>query len=87
ELLKQPQYQPMPAEKEVVVLFAGTRGYLDDYPISAVQDYEAKLLEFIVNRHQDILEQIKNDKDISPELDKSIRAALDEFKGIYKAPA
>jgi F-type H+-transporting ATPase subunit alpha len=84
ELLKQPQYQPMPAEKEVIVLFAGTRGYLDEYPVSAALDYEAKLLDFMDNRHPEILEAIKKDKDISPELDKEIRAALDEFKGIYK---
>ncbi|MDR1314480.1 MAG: F0F1 ATP synthase subunit alpha [Deltaproteobacteria bacterium] len=84
ELLKQPQYQPMPAEREVVVLFAGTRGYLDEYPVSTVLDYEAKLLDFMGNRHPDIFEAIKKDKDISPDTDKALRAALDEFKGIYK---
>ncbi|MDR1035804.1 MAG: F0F1 ATP synthase subunit alpha [Deltaproteobacteria bacterium] len=84
ELLKQPQYQPMPAEREVVVLFAGTRGYLDEYPVSTVLDYETKLLDFMTNRHPEIFDAIKNDRDISPETDASLRAALDEFKGIYK---
>ncbi|MDR2198228.1 MAG: F0F1 ATP synthase subunit alpha [Deltaproteobacteria bacterium] len=86
ELLKQPQYQPMSAEREVVVLYAGTRGYLDKHPVSAVLDFEKKLLEFVDSRHPDILEKIKSEKDISPELDASIKSALDEFQGVYKAP-
>ena len=84
ELLKQPQFQPMSAEREVLVLFAGTRGYLDKYPVSAVLDYEAKMLEFISSGHQDILDEIKTAKDISPDLDKKIRAALDDFAAVYK---
>jgi F-type H+-transporting ATPase subunit alpha len=87
ELLKQPQFQPMPAEKEVVILFAGTRGYLDKYPISSVLDYEKKLFEHIESKHQDILEEIKVKKDISPELDTKIRSALDDFAAIYKPAA
>jgi F-type H+-transporting ATPase subunit alpha len=86
ELLKQPQFQPMPAEKEVVVLYSGTRGYLDRYPVSAVLDYERKLLEFISSRYGDVLEKIKAERDISPELDERLKAALDEFQGVYKAP-
>jgi F-type H+-transporting ATPase subunit alpha len=86
ELLKQPQFQPMPAEKEVLVLYAGTRGYLDEYPVSAVLDYEAKLLDYMDSRYKDLLDQIKKDKDISPELDGKIKGALDEFKDVYKAP-
>jgi F-type H+-transporting ATPase subunit alpha len=86
ELLKQPQYQPMPAEKEVLVLYAGTRGFLDGYPVSAVLDYEAKLLEFVATRHQGILDRIREEKDIKPDLDELIRKALEEFQGLYKAP-
>jgi F-type H+-transporting ATPase subunit alpha len=86
ELLKQPQFQPMPAEKEVLILFAGTRGFLDKYPVSAVLDYEKKLFEFVESRHQALLEEIKVQKDISPELETKLRAALDEFAQIY-APA
>jgi F-type H+-transporting ATPase subunit alpha len=84
ELLKQPQFAPMPAEKEVVILFAGTRGYLDKYPVAAVQDYEKKLFEHIESKHQDIVDEIKTKKDISPELDSKIRSALDDFAAIYK---
>ncbi|MDR1577418.1 MAG: F0F1 ATP synthase subunit alpha [Deltaproteobacteria bacterium] len=84
ELLKQPQFQPMPAEKEVISLFAGTRGYLDKYPIHSVLDYETKLFEFLDSRRQDILDELREKKDISPELETKIRAALDEFAAIYK---
>ncbi|MDR2455009.1 MAG: F0F1 ATP synthase subunit alpha, partial [Deltaproteobacteria bacterium] len=84
ELLKQPQFQPMSAEREVLVLFAGTRGYLDKYPVSAVLDYEAKMLDFVTSGHKDILDEIKDRKDISPELEKKIRAALDDFAAVYK---
>ncbi|MDR2386000.1 MAG: F0F1 ATP synthase subunit alpha [Deltaproteobacteria bacterium] len=83
ELLKQPQFQPLSAEREVVVLFAGTRGYLDKYPVSSVLDYEKRLLEFIESRHQDIFDEIKDKKDISADLEAKIRAALDEFADIF----
>jgi F-type H+-transporting ATPase subunit alpha len=86
ELLKQPQYQPMSAEREVLVLYAGTRGYLDNYPVSAVLDFEKKLLEFIDSRYSDLLDELKRDKDISNDLNDRIKKALDEFQGIYKVP-
>jgi F-type H+-transporting ATPase subunit alpha len=83
ELLKQPQFQPLSAEKEVLVLFAGTRGYLDKYPVSSVQDYERKLLEFVESRHAAILDEIKDKRDISADLEAKMRSALDEFASIY----
>ncbi|MDR2349144.1 MAG: F0F1 ATP synthase subunit alpha [Deltaproteobacteria bacterium] len=84
ELLKQPQFQPMPAEKEVLVLYAGTRGFLDKYPLNTISDYEAKLLDFVENRHSGILQRIKETNDISEDLDKEIKDALTEFDTIYK---
>ena len=87
ELLKQPQYQPMPAEKEVMTLFAGTRGYLDKYPVSAVLDYERQMFEFIESKYADILTELREKKDISPELDQKMKDALNEFATIYKPAA
>ncbi|MDR0355521.1 MAG: F0F1 ATP synthase subunit alpha [Deltaproteobacteria bacterium] len=84
ELLKQPQFQPMSAEKEVLILYAGTRGFLDKYPVSAVLDYEKKLIEFMETKHQDALAEIKEKKDISEDLDARLRAALEEFSKIYQ---
>ena len=84
ELLKQPQFQPMSAEREVLVLFAGTRGYLDKYPVSAVLDFERGLLEFVESGHQDLLDEIKERSDIDADLEKRIRRTLDDFAAVYK---
>ena len=87
ELLKQPQYQPMPAEKEVLTLYAGTRGYLDKYPVSSVLDYEKQMFDFIESKYPDILSEIKEVKDISPELDGKIKDALTEFATVFTPSA
>ncbi len=87
EVLKQPQYQPMPAEKEVAILFAGANGYLDEWPEEAVTEYEKQMLEFLESKHPDILSEIKESKDISDEVDEKFKKALDEFKGIFQPAA
>jgi F-type H+-transporting ATPase subunit alpha len=51
EILKQPQYQPLSMVKQVTILFAGTRGYLDKYPLDALADYEKQLYDFIEAQH------------------------------------
>ncbi len=84
EVLKQPQYQPMASEKEVMILFAGSRGYLDQWPVEAVSEYEKQMLEFMEGKHPDLLEEIKDEGDISDELESKLTAALDEFKGIFQ---
>jgi len=84
ELLKQPQYQPMPVEKQVLSLFAGTNGYLDEWPVEAVSEYEKQMHEFIESRYPEILQEIKETNDISDELDKKIRKALDEFRTVFQ---
>ncbi|MDP6180088.1 MAG: F0F1 ATP synthase subunit alpha, partial [Desulfatiglandales bacterium] len=84
EVLKQPQYQPMPAEKEVMILFAGANGYLDEWPMKAVYDYEKKMLDFIESKHPALLLEIVEKKDISDELEGKLKSALDEFKLAYQ---
>ncbi|MBN1102689.1 MAG: F0F1 ATP synthase subunit alpha [Deltaproteobacteria bacterium] len=84
EILKQPQYQPMPAEKQVMILFAGTNGYLDEWPVESVAAYEKQMLEFMNEKHRDLLDEIRDKNDISPELDGKMRKALDEFKGVFQ---
>ncbi len=84
EILKQPQYQPMPAEKQIAILFAGTNGYLDDWPVDAISEYEKQMLEFLETRYPEILKEIKETNDISDELDQKLRKALDEFKNIFQ---
>jgi F-type H+/Na+-transporting ATPase subunit alpha len=84
EILKQPQYQPMPAEKEVAILFAGANGYLDEYPAQTVSDYEKQMLDFMESKHPEILSELKEKNDISKELDQKMRSALDAFRGIFQ---
>ena len=84
EVLKQPQYQPMPPEKEVAILFAGANGYLDEWPVESIADYEKQMLEFLETKHPEILREIKEKNDISEELEAKLKSALDEFKGIFQ---
>ncbi len=87
EVLKQSQYQPMPAEKQIMILYAGTFGYLDELPVEAVSGYEKQMLEFIESKYVDLLNEIKEKKDISDELEEKIKAALDEFKTVFQPAA
>jgi F-type H+-transporting ATPase subunit alpha len=84
EVLKQRQYQPMNAEKEVMILFAGANGYLDQWPVEAISDYEKQMLEFIESKHPGILSELKEKNAISEELEDSMKKALDDFKGMYQ---
>jgi len=84
ELLKQPQYKPMAAEEQVITLYSGTKGFLDDLPVAAVSRFEEGLLEFIRSQKPEILSEIKETGDISDDLDKRIAAALEEFKKTFK---
>lgn len=84
EVLKQPQYQPMPAENEVAILFAGANGYLDEWPVDAIADYEKQVLEFLESKYADLLREIKEKNDISEDLEKNLKKALDEFKSIFQ---
>jgi len=85
ELLKQPQYAPMPAEKEVMSLYSGTRGYLDSIPVERVAEYEQQMLAFIERKYPDILTEIREKKVISDELDQKMKSALEEFAGVFQA--
>ena len=87
ELLKQPQFHPMPAEKEVLSLFAGTRGFLDRYPVSAVAEYERRMFEFVETKYPGILKELREHKDISPDLEAKMKEALTEFASIFSPDA
>jgi len=85
ELLKQPQFAPMSLAKEVVVLFAGTRGFIDKYPIDKVHEYERQLLSFAENKYADIMKDIEEQKVISPELEKKMKEMLTAFDSAFVA--
>ncbi|MFN3567795.1 MAG: F0F1 ATP synthase subunit alpha [Caldimicrobium sp.] len=84
EILKQPQYQPLPVEKQVCILFAGTRGFLDEMPLEVLAQYEKELYDFIERKYPEIYQEIREKKEISPELDEKMRKALTEFNEEFK---
>ncbi len=77
EMLKQPQYRPMPVAEEVVAIFAGVRGFLDHIPVNKVREFEEKAMADIKANHAAILEEITKEKVISPELEQKL---LDFYK-------
>ncbi|HXC14654.1 MAG TPA: F0F1 ATP synthase subunit alpha [Stellaceae bacterium] len=79
ELLKQPQFSPMPVEEQVVVIFAGTRGYLDQVEVGAVTRFETAMLGEIRADHADLLEAIRSKQEVTPEVDKALVEFLDRF--------
>ncbi len=85
ELLKQPQYQPLPLQEQVVVLYAGTRGYLDDIPVEAIGKFEKEFLEFMRNSKGDILSAIKESNDLDEATEGKLKAAIEEFKKTFQA--
>jgi F-type H+-transporting ATPase subunit alpha len=84
ELLKQGQYEPLSVEKQILIIYAGTNGFVDDLPLTALKKYEQELYSFVESRHPDIFADILK----KPELDSDLRAkmtkAFEEFKGIFK---
>jgi len=79
ELLKQPQFSPVPVEEQVVALFAGVRGYLDSIPVSSVGKFERQILADLHAGHPHILNSIKVDQQIKPDVEKELIAFLDNF--------
>jgi len=83
ELLKQPQYQPMSAENEVMSLYAATRGHADTVPVERVGEYETQMLAFIERKYPEILTEIKEEQIIGDSLDEKMKKALQEFAEVF----
>jgi len=85
EILKQGQYKPLSVEKQVLIVYAATNGYVDSYPVASLKKYEEELYTFFDTRHAEIVNEIKAKKAIDPELKAKITKALDELKGLFVA--
>jgi F-type H+-transporting ATPase subunit alpha len=85
EILKQPQYQPVPLEKQVPIIFAGTGGFLDDIDPGAVRRFESELLAFLADKYPDIMETIARDKVLTDATSESLRKAISEFKSQFRS--
>jgi len=85
ELLKQDQYQPLPVEKQILIIYAGTNGFVDELPATALKKYEQELYSFIDSRHPDVFADILKKRELDGDLRAKMTKALEEFKGLFKA--
>ena len=83
EILKQPQYKPMPVEKQVVIIYAATRKYLLDIEVDRILEFESGLFEYISTKYPDIFEKIREEKKLSDELEDTLKKAITEFKETF----
>jgi len=83
EILKQGQYQPLPLERQIAIIFAGTKGHLDDLPVEDCRKFEAGLYEFIDNAHPGLWEEIRTKKALDDALTAKITSAIKEFKADF----
>ncbi len=83
ELLKQPQFVPMAVEKQIVLLFTATNGYLDDLPLTKISEFERRFLEHMETIKNKLLKKIKEEMKISDDLEKELRVTIEEFKKTF----
>jgi F-type H+-transporting ATPase subunit alpha len=87
EILKQNQYAPLPVEKQILIIYAGNRGFLDQFKVSQIRAYEKRLYEFFDTEHGEILTKLRERKQIDVALDEAIGSALTEFNNRFKQEA
>ena len=79
------QYQPLPIEKQIMIIWAGTKGYLDDLPVEICRKFEAELYRFVDNAHRPVLDEIRTKKVLDADLTAKIKAIIEEFKTRFVA--
>jgi F-type H+/Na+-transporting ATPase subunit alpha len=84
EIFKQQQYQPIPVELQVAVLWAAQNGYFDDVPVDRIKDAQAKLGDYLGSRKSDLMARIAKEKALNDQLTNELKAAVTEFKTTYK---
>jgi len=84
EILKQPQFQPMPVEEQVMIIFAGTQGFLDDIPVELVRAFEDGFHPFMREKYPDIGEKIRREKKLDADTEADLRRAIEEYKVLFK---
>ena len=83
EVLKQGQYVPLSVEKQIVIIYAGTKGYLDTLPTTKLAAYEKALYAFIESKHPAIFEEIKTKKVLDKDTEAKLKPALEEFGKVF----
>ena len=84
ELLKQGQYKPLTVVQQIISLFAGVRGLVDDIPVADIQKFESGLLNFMENKHQALIDKIAEAKKLDDDSESQLKTAIEEFKGLFK---
>src|SRR5579864_1981939 len=87
EILKQPQYEPLPVEKQVAIIYAGTNGYLDNVALPELRVFETELYQFLETRHPQVIAGIREKKTLSDDIKKNLNATLDDFGKQFAAVA
>jgi F-type H+/Na+-transporting ATPase subunit alpha len=85
EILKQGQYQPLPVERQILIIYAGTNGFLDQFPESALKKYETELHRFVETRHPNVFNDIRTKREMTDDLREKMNAALKEFNETFTA--
>jgi len=80
EILKQPQYQPLPVERQVVIIYAGTNGLLDDLEVEKIRMFESELYKFIDSAHPGLFQEIREKKNLDDQLKPKVQGVIEEFK-------
>ena len=83
ETLKQAQYKPLSVEDQILLIYAATNGYVDDYPEEVLARYEEELYQFVGSRHPEIYKELREKKAITDEIEEKLNKVLDEFKGSF----
>jgi F-type H+-transporting ATPase subunit alpha len=85
EVIKQPQYVPVPLERQVAILYAATMGLLDDIPTPRVKEFEAQFTRYLDTQHSDVMQKLATTKDLDDDTAAALRAAADEFRKTFLA--
>jgi F-type H+-transporting ATPase subunit alpha len=85
EILKQGQYEPLPVEKQILIVYAGTNGFVDHLPVSAIKKYEQELFAFVESKYPELLQEIVKKRELNDELRQKMNKVLEEFKERFKA--
>ncbi len=84
ELLKQDQYNPLPVEKQIAIIYVGTEGFLDKLPVEVITRFEEEFLEFLDNKYADLLKEIAEKKQLSDEIKERLNKTVEEFIKVFK---
>ena len=83
EVLKQPQFQPQPVDKQVLIIYAATTGYIDDVPVEAVKRFESDLFDFVEAKHGEVLKTLREKRELTDDVKQQLNRVLDEFKSRF----